>query len=296
MTSHTVMLTVFDCCDCENLWTGFKQNHCTEKHLSVAKMAVYLLSHMTRILELPKTSLCIKQVVTFGMNNDTWWQRTQACTTGRDKTTNVTRTVKTVLLLRQKTVRDRSWEKQTNQTHWNFKDKRGEAVVKTIESSRDSEEGVKATSASGPQHLLDQVARNWVEEKAQHEQQQYQPQGFENQPAVVVPDEVAYGLQRAQKPHKTGIRATFGEKEEKEEGKECRWGKWGEKRWVACKWGKGGGEGGQGDSWRDGGRRSECVTMVFQQRRKQCWSWWNYAGTDSNLQSCGFHTLLFAPW
>lgn len=67
--------------------------------------------------------------------------------------------------------------------------------------SRDSEEGAEATSASGPQHLLDQVARDWVEEEAQHEQQQYQPKDLEDQPAVVVPDEVTNGLQGAQKPH-----------------------------------------------------------------------------------------------
>lgn len=65
-----------------------------------------------------------------------------------------------------------------------------EEIVKTAESIRDSEEGAEATSASGPQDLLDKVARDGVEEEAQHEQQQYQPQSLEDQPAVVVPDEV----------------------------------------------------------------------------------------------------------
>lgn len=60
---------------------------------------------------------------------------------------------------------------------------------------------MEATSTSGPQYLLDQVARDRVEEEAQHEQQQNQPQDLEDQPAVVVPDEVTKGLQRAQKPH-----------------------------------------------------------------------------------------------
>lgn len=54
---------------------------------------------------------------------------------------------------------------------------------------------------SCPQYLLDQVARNGVEEEAQHEQQQHQRQDLEDQPAVVVPDEVTNGLQGAQKPH-----------------------------------------------------------------------------------------------
>lgn len=61
--------------------------------------------------------------------------------------------------------------------------------------------GAEATSTSGPQYLLDQVAGDWVEEETQHEQQQYQAQDLEDQPAVVVPDEVTNGLQRAQKPH-----------------------------------------------------------------------------------------------
>lgn len=61
--------------------------------------------------------------------------------------------------------------------------------------------GAEATGTSCPQYLLDQVARNGVEEEAQHEQQQHQRQDLEDQPAVVVPDEVTNGLQGAQKPH-----------------------------------------------------------------------------------------------
>lgn len=62
-------------------------------------------------------------------------------------------------------------------------------------------EGAETTSTSRPQYLLDQVAGNGVEEEAQHEQQQHQAQELEDQPAVVVPDEVTNGLQGAEKPH-----------------------------------------------------------------------------------------------
>lgn len=47
-----------------------------------------------------------------------------------------------------------------------------------------------------------------------------------DQPAVVVPDEVTHGLQGAQKPHKTGVRATLWKEVERrrEEGRqECGW-------------------------------------------------------------------------
>lgn len=62
-------------------------------------------------------------------------------------------------------------------------------------------EVAEATGTSRPQYLLDQVAGNGVEEEAQHEQQQRQAQELEDQPAVVVPDEVTNGLQGAEKPH-----------------------------------------------------------------------------------------------
>lgn len=67
---------------------------------------------------------------------------------------------------------------------------RQEKVIKRAESLRESEEGAEATSASGPKDLLDKVAWDGVEEEAKHEQQQYKSQSLEDQPAVVVPDEV----------------------------------------------------------------------------------------------------------
>lgn len=86
-------------------------------------------------------------------------------------------------------------------------DKEKKTEVKQQQNSR-RRSWAKATGASGPQHLLDQVTGERVEEQAQQEQQQQQPQDFEDQPAVVVPDEVTNGLQRAQKPHETGVRST----------------------------------------------------------------------------------------
>lgn len=62
---------------------------------------------------------------------------------------------------------------------------------------------------SRPQEFLDQVSGNRVEEEPNEEEEEQQSQSLQDQPAVVVPNEVPYGLQRIHKPHQTGVWTTF---------------------------------------------------------------------------------------
>lgn len=69
---------------------------------------------------------------------------------------------------------------------------------------------------SGPQDLLDQVARHSVEEKGEEEEQQCEQQQLEQQPAVRVPQEVAGGLERIQEPDEARVGPTGAEEEQRE--------------------------------------------------------------------------------
>ena len=60
---------------------------------------------------------------------------------------------------------------------------------------------------SGAHHLFDGVARHGVEEEDEEGRQQHDDQDFDDHPLVVVPQDVANGLQGIQKPYKRGIRA-----------------------------------------------------------------------------------------
>lgn len=66
------------------------------------------------------------------------------------------------------------------------------------------------SSPSGPQQLLDQVARHAVEEEAQHDEQQQGQHHLDDQPLVAVAHQVADGFQRAQEPQEGGVWATRG--------------------------------------------------------------------------------------
>ena len=69
---------------------------------------------------------------------------------------------------------------------------------------------VPPSSPSGPQQLLDQVARHAVEEEAQHDEQQQGQHHLDDQPLVAVAHQVADGFQRAQEPQEGGVWATRG--------------------------------------------------------------------------------------
>lgn len=68
--------------------------------------------------------------------------------------------------------RERSKDKERKQRHlkrsYNYNRRVQEAKRGVNKRSRDTEVGAVATSTSGPQYLLDQVAGDWVEEEAQH--------------------------------------------------------------------------------------------------------------------------------
>lgn len=57
-------------------------------------------------------------------------------------------------------------------------------------------------------HFLDGVARHGVEEKRQYECKEYEKYGFEDNPFVISPQNIANRLQRAQEPNKGRIRST----------------------------------------------------------------------------------------
>lgn len=62
--------------------------------------------------------------------------------------------------------------------------------------------------SSGAEHLLDQVTGDGVQKEAQQQKEQQHPQCLQDQPTVVVPDEVTNGLQGVHKPHETRVRPT----------------------------------------------------------------------------------------
>lgn len=64
------------------------------------------------------------------------------------------------------------------------------------------------SSPSGPQQLLDQVARHAVEEEPQHHEQQQGHNHLDDEPLVAVTHQVADSLQRAQEPQECGVRPT----------------------------------------------------------------------------------------
>ena len=59
--------------------------------------------------------------------------------------------------------------------------------------------------SSSPQDTLDSVARDGVEEEKQKDGKEEDDNQFDDCPLVVVPDDVADGLQGIQEPHKRGI-------------------------------------------------------------------------------------------
>lgn len=63
---------------------------------------------------------------------------------------------------------------------------------------------------SGPEQLLDQVARHAVEEEAQHDEQQQRQHHLDDQPLVAVAHQVADSFQWAQEPQEGSVRATGG--------------------------------------------------------------------------------------
>ena len=59
---------------------------------------------------------------------------------------------------------------------------------------------------SGPDHLLDGVSRQGVEEHGEEEGEEDDEDDLEDGPLVVVPDDVPDRLQRVEEPHERGIR------------------------------------------------------------------------------------------
>lgn len=64
----------------------------------------------------------------------------------------------------------------------------------------------RAGDASGSKELLDHVAWEAVEEKAQHEQPQQRQHDLDDQPLVPGADEVLYRLERVQEPDEGCVR------------------------------------------------------------------------------------------
>lgn len=69
--------------------------------------------------------------------------------------------------------------------------------------------GYHLASFSGSQQLLDQIARYGVKEEAQQEEQKTQAKCFQDQPAVVVPQEVSERLHRVHEPDKADVWASI---------------------------------------------------------------------------------------
>ncbi len=57
-----------------------------------------------------------------------------------------------------------------------------------------------------PQHALDGVTRERIEEKDQKDDQHQPEKDLDDGPLVVVPDDVANGLDGVQEPHEGGVR------------------------------------------------------------------------------------------
>lgn len=57
----------------------------------------------------------------------------------------------------------------------------------------------------GSEHFLDHVARCAVEEKSDENGKQHDDDRFENDPAIVVPQDITNRLQRIQKPNERRI-------------------------------------------------------------------------------------------
>lgn len=58
---------------------------------------------------------------------------------------------------------------------------------------------------SGPEKLLDQVARHGVKEEANHKEQENKEKDFQQEPTIRVPDKVTDGLERVQEPDEAGV-------------------------------------------------------------------------------------------
>lgn len=69
----------------------------------------------------------------------------------------------------------------------------------------------EAVGPSRPQKLLDHVAREAIEEEAQHEQTQQRQHDLDDEPLVPRADEVLDGLQGVEEPDESGIRSAGGE-------------------------------------------------------------------------------------
>lgn len=85
---------------------------------------------------------------------------------------------------------------------------------------------------SGPQQLLDKVARHAVEEEAQHDEQQQGQHDLDDQPLVAVAHQVADGFQRAQEPQEGGVWATKWDRGGGFRGGRCGKLMEGERGWV----------------------------------------------------------------
>jgi hypothetical protein len=57
-----------------------------------------------------------------------------------------------------------------------------------------------------PQHAFDSVARKRIEEEDQKDDQHQPEEDLDDGPLVVVPDDVANGLDGVQEPHEGGVR------------------------------------------------------------------------------------------
>ena len=60
---------------------------------------------------------------------------------------------------------------------------------------------------SGPDHLLDCVSRQSVEEHGEEEGEEDDEDDLEDRPLVVVPDDVPDRLQRVEEPHEGRVRS-----------------------------------------------------------------------------------------
>ena len=69
-------------------------------------------------------------------------------------------------------------------------------------------------SDSGPNHLLNGVSGQGIEEHGEEEREEDDEDDLEDRPLVVVPDDVPDRLQRVEEPHERGIRPP-GKKKQK---------------------------------------------------------------------------------
>jgi len=63
-------------------------------------------------------------------------------------------------------------------------------------------------SLSSTKHLLDHVSRHAVEEESDQDDQQKEDDHFEDEPAVVVPEDIADRLEWVQEPNERSVRST----------------------------------------------------------------------------------------